>query len=310
MLRQPHRYIKLRVPASTANLGAGYDCLGLALKLYNYFEFRILEKGRTKLFIQGIEGYRELPMTRSNLVYKAISRIAHLTKVQLPPMEISIYLNVPLAKGLGSSATAIVAGMVAANLLSGENKLSNEQLLREIVKLEGHPDNVTAAFFGGLTAVMKKNKGFLYKRYRPYSKLKAVLVIPEYSLPTVDARRLLPEQVPHADAVWNLSRIPFIIDRLCSGELGDLQEIMDDRLHQPYRKSLVKYYDLIVRRGLQAGAKAVVLSGAGPALVAFCLSDAEKIATAMSDVLTRRNIRNSTLILSPDTYGTRILKMA
>lgn len=309
MLKQPIRKIKLRVPASTANLGAGYDSLGLALKLFNYFEFQILQKGRTKLIIQGTTGFHELPLTRKNLVYRAMARIVRLTGVHLPPMEIKILLNIPLAKGLGSSATAIVAGMYAANLLSGERKLSQERLLREIVQLEGHPDNVTAAFFGGLTAVMRINQDFIYRRFRPYNKLKAVLVIPDYNIPTIEARKVLPEKIPHADAVSNLSRIPFIIDALCSGELDNLQQIMDDRLHQPYRKPLIKYYDQIVKAGLKTGAKAAVLSGAGPALVAFCINDAEKIATAMSDVLTRRNLRNSTVILSPDTHGTRILEM-
>lgn len=307
MLRQKIRYLKLKVPASTANLGAGYDCLGLALKLFNYFEFRILPKGKTKLFIQGIEGTREIPLSRRNLVYRAMRRIAHLTGVQIPPMEIKIQINIPLAKGLGSSATAIVAGMYAANLLSGERQLSAQQLLGEIVRLEGHPDNVTAAFYGGLTAVMRINKEFIYRRYKPYNKLKAVLVIPDYILPTVTACKVLPEKVPLADAVHNMSRIPFIIDCLCRGELDNLHQIMDDRLHQPYRKPLIKYYDQIVDAGLQAGAKAVVLSGAGPALVAFCIDNAEKIATAMSNVLTRKNIHNSTIILSPDNYGTRIV---
>ncbi len=308
MLRQPHRYLKLRVPASTANLGAGYDCLALALKLYNYFEFRILEKGRTKLFIQGPEKYRELPMTRKNLVYQSLARIARRTGVTLPPMEISILLNVPLARGLGSSATAIVAGMLAANILSGEKQIPEEQLLREIVKMEGHPDNVTAAFYGGLTAVMKKNHDFLYKRYRPYSKLKAVLIIPEYGIRSSESRKYLPDTVSHKDAVSNLSRIPFIIDAICSGSLDNLQVIMDDRLHQPYRKQLIRYYDRIVRAGLKGGAGSVVLSGAGPSLVAFCRDNPEQIATLMSETLNRQRVHNRTMILSPDTQGTRILK--
>jgi homoserine kinase len=111
------------------------------------------------------------------------------------------------------------------------------------------------------------------------------------------------------DAVHNLSRVPFIIDRLCTGKLGDLQTVMADRLHQQYRKPLIKHYDQIVRQGLKAGARSVVISGAGPTMIAFCLDNPGKVATAMSEVLTKKKIRNTTIILSPDTQGTRVTSM-
>ena len=309
MALQPKHYIKIRVPATTANIGAGFNCLGLAFNLYNYFEFSILKKGPTRFFVQGIQGFGELPLTRKNLVYRSLEHIARKTGVKIPPMEIKILINIPMAKGLGSSATAIVAGMTAANALSGKKKLSDEELLREIAHMEGHPDNVTAAYFGGLTAVAQLDNDFVYKYYRPFSRLKAVLVIPDYILPTSEAQRVLPDKIPHKDAVSNLSRIPFIIDRLCSGELDDLHQVCIDHLHHQYRKHLIKHYDAIVKQGLKAGAKTVVLSGAGPSIVAFCVKEPEKIATAMSEVLTKNNIHNSTIILSPDTQGARILTM-
>lgn len=309
MALQPKHFIRIRVPATTANIGAGFNCLGLAFKLYNYFEFTILKKGPTRFFIQGLQGFGELTLSRRNLVYRSLEHIARKTGVKIPPMEIKILINIPMAKGLGSSATAIVAGMMAANALSGKKKLSEEELLREIARMEGHPDNVTAAYFGGLTAVVQLDDDFVYKRYRPFSRLKAVLVIPDYILPTSEAQRVLPAMVPHKDAVSNLSRIPFIIDRLCSGDLEDLHQVCSDCLHHQYRKPLIKHYDAIVKQALKAGAKAVVLSGAGPSMAAFCIDEPEKIATAMSDILTRNNIHNSTIILSPDTQGSRIMTM-
>ncbi len=304
---QKQQYLKIRIPASTTNLGAGYDCLGMALKLHNYFEVRTLDSGKSHFYLQGIEGYHEMAPNKKNLVYKALNRVTRKTGVTLPPLEIKIHINIPIGRGLGSSATAIIGGMVTANILSGSKKLTEDVLLREIVKMEGHPDNIIASYCGGLTAVMLAGKQIIYKRYRPNSKIKTVILVPEYDLPTLKAREILPEKVDHKDAVKNLTRVPFIIDRLCSGDLSNLAEIMDDRLHEPYRKKFIKHFDKIRRGALDAGANAVLISGAGPSIAAFCIDDTEKIATAMSSVLTNKNIHNSTLILSPDSQGTRIL---
>ncbi len=294
--------IRIKVPASTTNLGPGYDCLGLALKLYNYIEFERLPRGKTQLIWQGEQNDAMRPHVEK-LVLRAAREIFDLCGVSAPGLRITLKLNIPIARGLGSSATAIIAGMVAANELCG-SRISREKLLVQSAKFEGHPDNVTACFLGGLTASTFSGDGLAIRKYRLRSALKVVVVVPSYGLETRKARAVIPKHVKHRDAVFNLSRVPLVIDRLVTGELSDLQRLMQDRLHQPYRKPLIKGYDQIVRAGLNAGAGAVVLSGAGPSMVAFCTSNVEQVATSMGEILSTLNISNYVLILSPDNRGT------
>ncbi len=294
--------IRIKVPASTTNLGPGYDCLGLALKLYNYIEFERLQRGKTQLIWQGEQKHVVRSHTE-NLVLRAAREIFDLCGVRPPGLRVTLRLNIPVARGLGSSATAIIAGMVAANELCG-NRIPREKLLVQIAKFEGHPDNVTACFLGGLTASTFSGDGLAIRKYRLRSALKVVVVVPSYGLETKKARAVIPKHVKHRDAVFNLSRVPLVIDRLVTGELSDLQCLMQDRLHQPYRKPLIKGYDRIVRAGLNAGASAVVLSGAGPSMVAFCTSNVEQVATSMGEILSALNISHYVLILSPDNRGT------
>jgi homoserine kinase len=297
-----HQGIRIKVPASTTNLGPGYDCLGLALKLYNYFEFERLPRGKTQIIWQG-EQSNGMRAQVEKLVLRAAQKAFDLCGVRLPRLRITLKLNIPIARGLGSSATAIIASMVAANELCG-NRIPVELLLVEIAKFEGHPDNVTACFLGGLTASVFSRDGLAVKKYRPSGWLKVVVVVPSYRLETRKAREVIPKNVTHRDAVLNLSRVPLVIDRLVTGNLSDLRVLMDDRLHQPYRKPLIKGYDRIVKAGLDAGASAVVLSGAGPSMVAFCTCNVEQVATDMGKILNALNISNYVLILSPDNQGT------
>lgn len=301
-MARPEQGIRIKVPASSTNLGPGYDCLGLALKLYNYVEFERLPRGKTEVIWQGEEKSVVRPQFE-NLIVRTAIKIFDLYGIKPPGLRITLKLNIPIARGLGSSATAIIAGMVGANVLCG-NRIPRDDLLIQMAKLEGHPDNVTACFLGGLTASTFTGDGLAIRKYRLSSALKMVVVVPSYGLETRKAREVIPRHVSHRDAVFNLSRIPLVIDRLVTGKLSDLQRLMQDRLHQPYRKPLIKGYDRIVRAGLKAGAGAVVLSGAGPSMVAFCTNNVEQVATAMGEVLSTLNISNYVLILSPDNRGT------
>ena len=291
------------VPGSTANIGAGFDCLGIALSIYNRFEFEIIDEG-LKVEIEG-EGADYLPADNNNVVVKSAEKIFKLCSDKTPSLKIKVKSNIPLARGLGSSATAIIGSMVAANYLCN-NKLSEQELLSEIVKMEGHPDNVVASYFGGLTATCVAEGKILYMKYNINKDVKLVLCIPDFKLSTEEARRAIPQIIPHKDAVFNLSRIPFIIDKLIKGDLEDLNYVIEDRLHQKYRERLIPHFSEVVLSAYNEGAKGVALSGAGPTILAITKDNSDEISEAMVNTFKKYNMVSKGLIIPPDNDGIRV----
>ena len=198
--------------------------------------------------------------------------------------------------------------MVAANTFLPE-PFSEDVLLDGIIRMEGHPDNVIACYFGGLTASVYTEKGILHGKYKISPSLRIVLAVPSYEISTSDARNVLPSEIPLKDATFNLQRVPLLVDALTNGDFALLDELMRDRLHQPYRKRLIKGYDKIIECAREAGASGTALSGAGPTMAAFCSEDsAHDVATAMSSCMENLRISYQTLILSPDTRGVSVEK--
>jgi len=277
------RRVHIRVPASTSNLGPGFDCLGLALTLYNVFVFQPAEEFSIAIKFKGCDEHDSQTMNggRNNLVFRAADEVFRRVGMKLPGLSIKMEVSVPLSRGLGSSATAIIGGVVGANALLG-SPLKDDEVFRLIVDLEGHPDNVTASFHGGLTAAMMCDRVPAFARYKVAPEVRAVVAIPPYPLSTEKARAALPREVPHADAVHNLTRVPFVIEALTTGALNLLSCAMDDRLHEPYRIALLRNGKAIRKAALSAGAAGVAISGAGPTMVAFCHeSQAKAVAEAM-----------------------------
>ncbi|GAB4323429.1 MAG: homoserine kinase [Candidatus Sumerlaeia bacterium] len=306
--------LRVSVPASTANLGPGFDCLGLALDLVNTFTFEMREGGSGwRLNLNG-EGADKLPRNERNLVVQAALHVFSLQGFK-PRGEIRLDADVriPLASGLGSSASAVVAGMAAANTLMGD-PLPREALFEQMVHSEGHPDNVAPAFLGGLTVAFYSEGSdgmlpeLLWRQYQPHPELRVVILYPHYEVPTAKARAILPDLVDRRGAAQNMARLPFLIDALVDGHFDRLHFLMDDHLHQPYRKSLISHFDDIVEAGESAGAKAVALSGSGPSMAAFCDRREgleEQVAAAMHAVVADRGIEATTFILAPHD-GTKI----
>jgi len=290
------------VPASTANLGPGFDCLGLALGLHNTVEMQVLPQG-LEVDIEG-EGEGSLPGDASNLIVKAASKLFEKTGKQPPGMRLHAVNRIPLSSGLGSSAAAVIAGLAAANALV-DGGLSREELLRLAYELEGHADNAAAALFGGLNLV-SAGADELITRQVPVPDLKVAIALPDLKLSTPQLREALPEQVPFCDAVFNLGRTALTIEALRTGDHELLGWSMADRLHQPYRKQFIPGFDAAVAAARRAGAAAVALSGSGPALIAFAPSGHERIAQAMALAFEEAGLAARAYALPVDQQGVRI----
>lgn len=270
--------VRVRVPATTANLGPGYDCLGLALGLYNWVE--MTPAASWSLTISG-EGAAELPRGRDNLVWRAACSLWQRANYSPPPVRLKLKNNIPPGRGLGSSAAAIVGGLVAASRYAGL-PIEADDLLQLAVELEGHPDNVAPALLGGLTvSTMEEKRAVAVKLDFP-SHLGLVLCIPGFQVSTAEARAVLPPTVPHRDAVFNISRAALLLAALSRGRDDLLPLACGDRLHQPFRQQLIPCFDQAAQAAVRAGALTCVLSGAGPALLALVSSgEPDQVGQAM-----------------------------
>lgn len=276
--------VTVTVPATTANIGPGFDCLGAALSLYNRFHFTpftpLSDSESFHITVEGSEASRVNTGT-SNLAYRAFLKCYERIGQTPPPVHIKISLGVPLSRGLGSSSTAIVGGLLGANALAG-SPLSEPVLAALANEIEGHPDNVVPALLGGakLAAI---TQGILQICDLPWHEsVVPVVIIPEFELSTADARRVLPAQYSRADAVFNTAHVALLLQGLATGNGDWIAGGMRDRIHQPYRKKLIPGYDDVHRAALKAGAWGLVISGAGPTLLALCPSDA---ATAVCEAI-------------------------
>ena len=262
------------VPATTANLGPGFDCLGAALDLNNRFAMRRIEGGgeRFELIIEGSEG-SHLRGGPENLVYRAAQRVWKAAGLEPVALEARVRLAVPPARGLGSSATAIVAGLMGANALVGE-PLSKEKLLELAIDIEGHPDNVVPSLLGGLCMTAKAaSQRWRVVRCEWTPSVKAVVAIPSIRLSTSEARRAMPKAIPVGDAVVNLGALTLLLQGLRTGNGDLISDGMHDRLHEPYRWRLIKGGDQVKQAAMEAGAWGCAISGAGPSVLALCEED-------------------------------------
>jgi homoserine kinase len=271
------------VPATTANIGPGFDCLGAALDLGNRFALEVIEGDgeRFDLIIEGSEG-AHLRGGPDNLVYRAAQRVWREAREEPVGLRARVVLAVPPARGLGSSATAIVAGLVGANALVGE-PLSREKLLELAIDLEGHPDNVVPSLVGGLCLTARAaSQRWRVLRCDWHDAVKAVVAIPAIRLSTSDARRAMPRSIPIQDAVLNLGALTLLLQGLRSGNGDLISDGMHDRIHEPYRWGLIQGGRAVREAALEAGAWGCVISGAGPTLLALCPADtAEPVGQAM-----------------------------
>ena len=267
--------VTIRVPATTANLGPGFDAFGCALSLYTDVTFEEMDEGLE------ITGCPEEFAGPDNLAYVSYCATLATMSEELRGVKIHIRADIPVCRGLGSSAALLVAGAMGANVLRG-NKLSTQGLLNITNAMEGHPDNIAPAFFGGLTASMVDNGLPVTVNFPLHPDWEFLALVPDFELPTTKARSVLPEQISRADAVYNIAHGAMVLKALELGNEKLLRNAMQDRLHQKYRKHLISDYDQIEGLVRTTGA-AFCLSGAGPTLL--CITQDEKLEEKLSKKL-------------------------
>ncbi|WP_342480541.1 homoserine kinase [Paenibacillus sp. FSL L8-0340] len=293
---------RVKVPASTANLGPGFDTLGMALSLYAWIEME--EAAETVFHLHGDE-MKGVPQDKNNLLYQVAQMVFAEAGVTIPELSISMYSEIPLTRGLGSSASAIIGGMAAANAMIG-SPLDNARLFDMATALEKHPDNVGASLFGGIITAVWDGEHADFIRLEPPQDLEVLVVIPEFELATVKARGVIPSEITVGDAVFNISRTSLLTAALASGRLDLISRAMQDRLHQPYRAPLVPGMEKLLAEAPQHGALGIALSGAGPTLL--CLVDRregrkQELEQFLKETMQQHGIPARTRWLPPCTSG-------
>ncbi|MFP4661981.1 MAG: homoserine kinase [Halanaerobiales bacterium] len=293
---------EIRVPATSANLGPGFDCLGFALKLYNSFKIERIESGINTSIIEQPSG-RELALSlEENLFYHAIKKIYDMTGNKLNGIKLTETVNIPFARGLGSSATAVVAGLYAGNRLLN-HPFNDDQIIDLAVEMEGHPDNVLPAIRGGFVINVMTESGLVYKKIEIDNNIKLVVVIPDFKLKTEDVRKILPLDVPYSDAVFNLSRTALLVSCFQENDFSQLKVAMEDKLHQDYRSELIPGFHQVIEKAYSHGALGVALSGAGPSMLAISEKNEKEIGQAMVNVFLNHNINSEFIVINPDNKG-------
>lgn len=314
--------VNVTVPATTANLGPGFDCIGAALTLYNRFKFtRLNPSSSSPVSITATGAEAQLVKTdESNLVYQAFVKLFQHLGETPPPVQIEIQLGVPLARGLGSSATAIVGGLIGANQLAGD-PLEQAEVMELAISVEGHPDNVVPAMLGGcrLAATGLRNERTRRGERREgegefdsweicdvpwHSSVIPVVAIPDFELSTKEARRVLPAEVSRADAIFNTAHLGLLLRGLETGRGDWLKAALQDRLHQPYRQALIPGYEEVRSASVAAGAYGMVISGAGPTLLALVdAAQSAAVEAAMGEAWNKAGITAQVRSLSIDLQG-------
>ncbi len=298
----------IQVPASTTNLGAGFDALGLALKLYLRVEVEEIRSSRPEFLLEG-EGTDQLPDNEDNLVWKVIRQVFEDEKQHLPMLRLHISNEIPIARGLGSSAAAIIAGISCYEAIAG-CELAQEKFFRYAFQFENHPDNITAARFGGFTISCVDESGRVSFFRAPIApQLKILLTVPEFHLETQKARSVIPRSLPLADAVFNIQRSSLTVAALLRNEFQWLRESLRDKVHQPFRASLIPGFEEILRLNEAGipGLLGICLSGAGPSVLAFADKNLDTVYEHIALVFHEHGIPSRRYELEVDNLGRIIL---
>jgi homoserine kinase len=297
-MRKPS--VTVRVPATTSNLGPGFDTLGLALKLHNQVAIRETDHPA----IVRVDKAKDSPVAVS-VTCQAADAFFQRAKLKPHGAQVEVKGDVPHAAGLGSSVTVRLGLIYALNELNGR-PLSDSAMLDLITELEGHPDNAAPAMFGGFVVSALIGGTVRYRRFNVPPSLKFVVCVPEFEVSTDNSRAALPKQVPMRDAVANLNRAALITAVFASGEFSLLRGLFDDALHQPYRKRFVPMLDDVIHAGVEAGALAGWLSGSGPSIMCVTELKEKNVAEAMTSAMSAHQVRCVTHVLAPDNDGTRV----
>lgn len=296
--------IKIRVPATTANLGTGFDAIGVALTLYLQVEMDFHSCNQIEI----VEANQKINLEiEDNLVYQGALRVFREAKLDVPPLKIRIINNIPRGKGLGSSAAALTAGMWAANALI-DHKFSENELINWAVEIEGHPDNIVPAVVGGCAAAMVEREEIRYQKISTLPGLTFTVAVPDFMLPTEKSRKALPEKISLSDMTDNLQRACFLVAALANLDYKSLGTAMEDKIFKPVRKQFIPGIEAVISSAVDAGAINAVISGAGPSIVALSERNQKNIGKCMQDAFKKYKIPSRVYHLKVDCNGIKFLK--
>ena len=295
--------IRVKVPATTANMGPGYDVLGMALSQYSTFQCQ--EDDKISLSIKGLESEKLVNQDHeANLVVRSMNHLFKYVDKYPKGYKLEIINDIPLARGMGSSASAIVGGLLVANYLVGAD-LNQDEILKLATQIEGHPDNVAPALMGNIVLSAKiPDDQVIYHSIQPFEAMTCVLFIPDYEVSTSMSRAVLPQSISMADAVHTSGHLSLMLAGFMTGNKDLIGKTMVDRLHEPYRKSLIKNFDDFKTSALEAGAFAFSLSGSGSTIIAYCDHDsAPHVKRAFKEVSQKYSISGTSKIIAPCSQG-------
>jgi len=291
--------VEIRVPATSANMGAGFDTMGIALGLYNFIKVQEIDSG---LEITNLNSREYIPTNENNLIYRAVCRVFDEVGYVKKGIKIIQDSSIPVTRGLGSSSACIIGGLLGGNVLSGR-KLSYDRILELAVEMEGHPDNVVPALYGGFCVSVRDSEKTHFKSFKLSPELKYAIMVPDFFVPTKKSRGLLPKEVAFEDAVHNIQRAVWFATGLASGNFEALKLGVDDKLHQPYRKNYVDGMDEIFEKTYELGAKATFLSGSGPTILSVLDNDFFEFKASMQAFFKESNHKWKCRIIKIDNVG-------
>ncbi|MGB7624643.1 MAG: homoserine kinase [Terriglobia bacterium] len=299
----------IQVPASTSNLGPGFDVLGLAVGLHLKLRVEPSPGSANILLFEGV-GSEVLAGEKSNLILRVAQHVARTQKIALPPLQLTINNEIPLARGLGSSAAAIIAGVSLAEHFS-RRPFTCEQILKFAVEFEAHPDNLAACLVGGFTAArLETSRSVLFLPLPIDTRLRIVLAVPEFPVSTVKARRVLPRRYLREDVVSNLQNAVLLSHVLGRIPPFPVRCLFEDRIHQPYRELLVPGLQEALALPLLRGMSGIFLSGSGPTLAALATENFRAIGHALRNCFSKRGMSSTITVLDVDRKGRRIKRLA
>ena len=299
------KHLTVRVPATTANLGPGFDCLGMALDIWNTVEVNV---GPPGFEITGY-GHDALPRDATNLVHLSIVRIFHELGHPIPEIHVSCHNGIPMTGGMGSSSAAMVGGLVAGNALC-EGAIPEDDLLQIASEIEGHPDNVTPALLGGFQIAVTEQGRVIPASVPIPDGLAAVLYVPNVPMPTDESRGILEPEISRADAVYNIGRAALLVRAFATGDLAHLEAATDDRLHQPQRQAIFFPMKNLFRAAMGAGALGVFLSGGGSSVLALTRDREFTIGYEMADAAAKSSIEGEIIVTRPSHKGAHVVEIS